>query len=157
MKQFRDTPYYVTENGEVFRNNKKMKPYKQTKGYLRIDVYVNGQRKVTPVHRMVMETFVPNPENLPQINHIDGDKSNNNVSNLEWCNQSKNIQHRLDVLKVGMDLNHKSTKIPANEILILRWKKDIGYPMNIPEIAEKWGVRVDYLRKVIKGTQRLKV
>jgi hypothetical protein len=154
MKQFRDTPYFVTETGDVYRNNKKLKPYKNTKGYLKISCHQDGKQKIVAVHRMVGELYIPNPKNLPQINHLDGDKSNNRVENLEWCSQSHNIQHRLNILKVGIDQRHKNTKIPAKEVALLRWKKSINYPMNVREIAKKWGVRVDYLRKVINGNQR---
>lgn len=158
MNQFRDTTYFVTEQGKCFRNGKELKGSKNTKGYIKIDVWVDGKREKTyPLHRMVAETFIPNPKNLPQINHINGDKNDNSVQNLEWVTPSENIQHRLDVLKVGMDQNHKRTKIPAKEIKMLRWKKSIGYPMNIRQIAEKWGLRVDYLRKIINGKQRTRV
>jgi hypothetical protein len=58
---------------------------------------------------------------------------------------------------VGMDINHKSTKIPAKEIKILRWKKSIGYPLNLREIAKKWGLDVKYLGKIINGKQRTRV
>lgn len=158
MHQFRETNYFVTENGECFHNGKQLRGHKTTKGYIKIDVWVNAKReKLYSLHRMVAEVFIPNPENLPQINHKNGDKADNRVANLEWATQSQNIQHRLDELKVGMDTNHKSTKIPSKEIKILRWKKSIGYPLNLREIAKKWGLDVKYLGKIINGKQRTRV
>ena len=106
---------------------------------------------------MVAETFIANPKNLPQINHKNGDKKDNRIENLEWCDGFQNIKHRIEELGVGMDQNHKSTKIPAKEIKMLRWKKSINYPINIQETAKKWGLRVDYLRKIINGKQRTRV
>ncbi len=66
---------------------------KNWKGYLVIDLYINGLRKQYRQHRLIAETFIPNPNNLPQINHIDGDKTNNKVENLEWCTNRVNQLH----------------------------------------------------------------
>jgi hypothetical protein len=52
-----------------------------------------SSRRTYQLHRLVAESFIPNPNNLPQVNHIDGNKDNNCVSNLEWCNQSHNLRH----------------------------------------------------------------
>jgi len=63
-------------------------------GYLLVQFYMNGKHVNKNVHRLVAETFIPNPNNLPEVNHKDGDRVNNNVSNLEWCSHSYNIQYR---------------------------------------------------------------
>lgn len=153
---FRDTDYLVSPKGEIFRKGKRLYGWKNTKGYMKISIYQNGRVQYTAsIHRMVCETHIPNPKNLPQINHIDGDKTNNDVSNLEWCNSFENIQHRIKVLRVGMDLNHKATKIPFSEVQILRWKRSINYPINYAEVSKKWGIRRDYLSKLITGKVRL--
>jgi hypothetical protein len=102
MKQFRDTPYYVTEDGDVYRlwkfkGFKKLKLYKNRYGYLKIDLSTDGQNKNYAIHRLVAEVYHSNPDNLPQVNHIDGDKSNNHISNLEWCNNSHNQKHAYQI------------------------------------------------------------
>lgn len=61
------------------------------------------------IHRLVAETFIPNLESKPQVNHIDGNGVNNAVSNLEWCTQSENMRHSTDVLKhVGINIKGKT-------------------------------------------------
>ena len=67
-----------------------------SKGYWRVGIQINNRQKHFAVHRLVALAFIPNPNNLPQINHIDGNKNNNCVSNLEWCDNGHNIRHALE-------------------------------------------------------------
>lgn len=67
-----------------------------TKGYLQVDFRKDGKRKMFRIHRLVSECFIPNPDNKPYINHIDGNKSNNTVDNLEWCTPKENVKHAMD-------------------------------------------------------------
>ena len=70
-----------------------IKPFKSRSGYLVAYLDYHGKTERTSVHRLVARTFIPNPLNLPQVNHKDEDKTNNNVSNLEWCDQSYNQKY----------------------------------------------------------------
>ena len=67
-----------------------LKPYRSHKGYLLVRLYRNDKTKDMTVHRLVAEAFIPNPDNLPQINHKDENKTNNSVENLEWCTNAYN-------------------------------------------------------------------
>lgn len=87
--------YSVSNTGKVRNDNsgKTKVPVRGTTGYYNVDLYNNGKRSKISIHRIVGETFVDNPNNKPQINHIDGNKLNNNVENLEWVTASENMQH----------------------------------------------------------------
>lgn len=97
----------VSNNGRVISlgrwindiyGNKVWKPEREVcpggkSKYKVVNATVNGEKKSISVHRLVAMTFIPNPNNLPQVNHIDGNTRNNAVENLEWCTASENIRH----------------------------------------------------------------
>jgi len=97
--------YTVSRNGIVMSYNRKtaqiMKPFMADNGYLRVALFNNERKEYRkfPVHRLVAEAFIPNPLNLPQVNHEDCDKTNNNDWNLEWCTCQYNIIHGI---RMGM-------------------------------------------------------
>ena len=65
-------------------------------GYYQVVFRLDGKKKYVRVHRLIAETLLPNPDNLPQINHIDGNKLNNSLDNLEWVTNAANTQHGYD-------------------------------------------------------------
>ena len=86
----------VTKNGSILiRNPKILKPYTNSLGYNVTSLQKGGLQKMVKLHRLVAEAFLENPQNLPAIDHIDRNKQNNCVSNLQWCNQSLNMQNPL--------------------------------------------------------------
>lgn len=90
--------YAVTKAGDVFRITKsgKTRPCKafvEKDGYMVINLSKRGIAKRKRLHRIVAETFLENPDKKPQINHIDGNKKNNSVENLEWCDAIQNLEH----------------------------------------------------------------
>ena len=92
--------YKVSNLGRIlslnYRNTGKselMTPFDSGDGYLKVQLWKNGKYKTCSVHRLVAETFLENPENLPEVNHIDEDKTNNRVDNLEWKSHRDNCNH----------------------------------------------------------------
>lgn len=74
------------DTGKILKNNIR-------NGYEYVTLCMNGQRKKFYVHRLVAIAFIPNPKSYEQVNHKDGNKSNNKVDNLEWCTQKENLMH----------------------------------------------------------------
>ena len=87
--------YQVSNFGRVksikFGKERILKPGKNAKGYLQVCLWKNGKGKTFRVNRLVAEAFLPNPDSLPEVNHKDENKLNNNAENLEWCNRKFNI------------------------------------------------------------------
>lgn len=87
--------YSISDSGEV-KNNRTDKTIKQSfykNGYLGVGIVINGKQKRYRVHRLVAMTFLENPEKKTQVNHKDGNKTNNSVSNLEWATPQENMRH----------------------------------------------------------------
>ena len=87
--------YKITEEGKVFKKGKEMKPYNNGLGYRAVKLVVNGVRKQFYVHRLVAEMFIGGVDGMV-VNHIDGNKSNNNINNLEIVTQKQNQKHAFD-------------------------------------------------------------
>ncbi len=83
----------------TFHKSQLMKCRIVKNGYAHVKLTKDGNKFEPLVHRIIADMFIPNPDNLPQINHKNGDKSDNRVSNLEWCTSSQNQLHSRRVLK----------------------------------------------------------
>lgn len=124
-KTIKDYPNYEVSNlGNFKKGTKKINGCKDKNGYLISTFRNNGIIKTVKLHRLVLLTFIPNPLNKPQVNHINGIKDDNRVDNLEWCTASENQNHAIKIgLKTGVKgnknnlsklkrgLNHKCKKV----------------------------------------------
>ena len=134
--------YDITRNGEVINNHNGhvVKPQPNGKGYLR--VHIDGRMQF--VHRLVAEKYVPNPENKPQINHIDGNKLNNSVDNLEWVTNQENRDHAVE-----HGLQPKGEKCPYAKLT----RENVDYirkhtEMSNKELAEKFNMSASHISSI---------
>lgn len=92
-----DGIYSVTESGEIYSykcgEKKALKGSLNSNKYFTVSLCKNGIKKTNTIHRFVIQAFLGNQNNLFQVNHIDGNKKNNDLKNLEWCTQSHNARH----------------------------------------------------------------
>jgi hypothetical protein len=94
-----DRDYMISNFGRVYstKSQKIMKQKKETNGYMRICLSSNGKAKTYLVHRIVATAFIENKDSKPYVNHIDSNRSNNLVENLEWVTASENLLHGVEV------------------------------------------------------------
>ena len=109
--------YQVSNLGNI-RNSKGkvLKPIKSSEGYMQIVLCKNGEHKRYYIHRLVLSTFKANPENKPQVNHINEDKTDNRLNNLEWNTPSENINHGTRTERASKSMKIKIKCIELNQV-----------------------------------------
>lgn len=156
-KQYRNTPYEVSDQGEVRRDGRVLACHVNQGGYRQLSLSVNTVRTTALVHRMVAETFIPNPAGKPQVNHIDGDKLNNDVSNLEWCTAGENIRHALEtglrVMPAGEDASN--ARLTADQVLEIRRRYADGSTQS--DLSAEFGVGQPSIHRIVSGKEWMSV
>lgn len=123
------TCYEIDSDGTIYNTEtqKELTGSIYNTGYRMVRLTVNGKGKGYAVHRLVAQTFLENPENLPIVNHKDGDKTNNKIENLEWVTQSQNRKHAVKELKTGLAYGERKKVNISEEDPFWKRYKDTNY------------------------------
>lgn len=160
--------YFVSNQGRVIRKEYKspsgrlnkerlLKNIKQLDGYARIGIQREGKNRYTtyPLHRIVAETFIPNPNNKKFVNHKDGNKLNNQVENLEWVTDVENAQHAIKEnlikysYKRNQKISEKNSKLTKSEIKEIKLRRRKGETME--DISEDFDVTHQNIKDIVNG------
>lgn len=116
--------YKVSDGGDIksIKSNKILSPDINQDGYKRIVLYKNKTRKHYSVHRLVAEAFIPNPDNLKEVNHKDEDKTNNTVGNLEWVSSKDNCNYGTRNRKIALSKNKPVLQLSLEGDFIKEWE-----------------------------------
>lgn len=154
-----NTNYIVYDNGTIFsiKLNRFIKLNKDKDGYLLVHTKTNGLRKCFKVHRLVAEHFIGNsPHPSYVVNHKDGNKQNNNVSNLEWVSRKQNSEHAVKNNLVATEFRLPITKLSDKDcfnVLIMRYQYNYTYIA----IAKKFKVTHQLIARICRGKTRKRV
>lgn len=141
----------VVNKGQFERkiSARNLAPMNNGRGYLAASIQIKGQgKKNLYIHRLVASLFIPNPDNLPEVNHIDGDKSNNNISNLEWVSTQQNRDHavRTGLIRRGERIH--SSKLTADQVLLIYDTVIKNPSINKSELGRKYGINCTTVIKI---------
>jgi len=134
----------------IFKAGKTINPHSWGGAYLQTQLHKDGELGTYSTHRLVAQAFIPNPENKPEVNHINGIKKDNRVENLEWVTHKENIRHAIDTnLKVAVcGEDHQLSSLKNEDVIWIRANckstKDYGW------ISRKLGVSTGVVRNIDK-------
>lgn len=152
--------YSIDENGNV-RNDKRgtlvsQWVSKQGKGYYCVSLYFGHKKQGNfGVHRLLAQTFIPNPNNYDEVNHIDGNTKNNALTNLEWCSHKMNIEHATKIINV-FDNYKKHTTNSRKEVAQIDMKTNevVAIYKSVQEASRQTGIKSPYICNCANGKQK---
>lgn len=157
MKNIKGYSRYTIDESGIVKNISRdyiLKPRNSGYGAYCTVALVNdkGKRKTKFIHRLVAETYLPNPNNKPVVNHVDGNKYNNHVSNLEWVTVAENIQHAYDtgLHSKAKGVDSPNTKLSAQKVHNVCASLMDG--LKISCVAKLHGVSESIVKNIKKGT-----
>lgn len=150
--------YSIDEEGRVYshRKNHYMKLINNGDGYLQVSLSKNGKRKTYKVHRLVAETFIENPQDLPCINHINEIRDDNRAENLEWCTYEYNntYGHRLEKIQEKRDQGAFDKQKRAVIACDIRTEKELYYFSSVAEASKFLNKSHCNIVACLKGRQK---
>lgn len=159
IKGYEDS-YQISNNGRVFSKRrlidnkivygKELIPQLTKDGYLKVTLSKNSISKKYYVHRLVASSFIENPDNLEQVNHIDGNKINNNITNLEWCTKENNLKHASNTGLMQKGSSRPSSKLTEEQVIEIYKLKGV---LKAQDIADKYKVSKNTINCILRGSK----
>lgn len=138
-------------NSPMLRKGVMLTPQKDSDGYLLVGLKRGGKEYKAKVHRLVAEAFIPNYDNKPIVNHLDGDKGNNAVNNLEWCTDRENSHHARATGLLRPARGENSGKHKLSEADVLRIRELLADGLSMNSIARMYSVSFTSIRYIAIG------
>ena len=155
MEKIKDfEKYSITRDGRVWswHRNLFLSPGLAGKGYPMVVLFKDGKPYNRLVHRLMAQTYIPNPENKPEVNHKDGNKTNNYLNNLEWATPHENRLHGYKLGLHGSGENHHQAKLKQAEVDYIREQYKSG-KYTFARIAKAFGVSTSLISKIVARTK----
>lgn len=138
--------YFISKEGKIYKNGKEKK--------LTLDRFyliTNIKGKKCLVHRLVAETYIPNPENKKEVNHINGNKLDNRVENLEWSTRQENLKHRDETIKTCIWGEKAALSKLSNQQAQEIRQEYTNTKTSYPKLAKKYGVYKGTIGRIVRG------
>lgn len=151
--------YRISDTGVVFgKHGRRLKPNIDGSGYMYVSLMKNGIKYTKRVHKLVADNLIDNTNNYPEVNHIDGNKLNNNTYNLEWVTSSQNKKHawKLGLAKPN-GLVMARRKLTPNQVIEIRRRYKRGCKIDgCTALGVEFGVTQSLISKIINNKERVK-
>lgn len=143
--------YCKGRKGSGKQTGRILKLYKSNKGYLRVSLSKDKVRFTTSAHRLVAKAFIPNPLNKPQVNHINGIKTDNRVENLEWCTNRENQIHAIknNLNNPNLGEEHFMSKLSNKDVKNIRCLHKLGWKNK--QLAEDYNVSQTAMSNILRN------
>ena len=142
-----ECPNYEVSKSGLIRRGSHIKVPTNHNGYYSVDLYSGGKRIKRRVNRLVANAFIPNPNNLPEVNHKDGNKLNNCADNLEWVTNQQNRDHAVEEKLHTMGENCSWSKLTQEQVSFIRKHTEL----TSPELSKIFNVAASTIRVIRQG------